>query len=52
MRLYLLIFILFGGFLFVMTKKTIRGIRNNNPLNIRKGNNWQGESSVSRAFNR
>ena len=20
-----------------------RGIRNNNPLNIRKGNNWQGE---------
>lgn len=25
-------------------KKTLpRGIRNNNPLNIRKGNNWQGE---------
>lgn len=23
--------------------KTPRGIRNNNPLNIRKGNNWQGE---------
>lgn len=22
-----------------------RGIRNNNPLNIRKGNNWQGEKS-------
>lgn len=22
-----------------------RGIRNNNPLNIRKGNNWQGELS-------
>lgn len=22
---------------------TPRGIRNNNPLNIRKGNNWQGE---------
>lgn len=22
-----------------------RGIRNNNPLNIRKGNNWQGERS-------
>ena len=22
-----------------------RGIRNNNPLNIRKGNNWQGEIS-------
>lgn len=21
----------------------VRGIRNNNPLNIRKGNNWQGE---------
>lgn len=27
-----------------MAKKIIpRGIRNNNPLNIRKGNNWQGE---------
>lgn len=25
-----------------MAKQT-RGIRNNNPLNIRKGNNWQGE---------
>ncbi len=24
-------------------KKTPRGLRNNNPLNIRKGNNWQGE---------
>lgn len=24
-------------------KKLPRGIRNNNPLNIRKGNNWQGE---------
>lgn len=24
---------------------TPRGIRNNNPLNIRKGNNWQGERS-------
>ena len=48
MRLYLLIFVLFGGFLFVMTKKTIRGIRNNNPLNIRKGNDWQGESSFSK----
>lgn len=23
--------------------KVPRGIRNNNPLNIRKGNNWQGE---------
>lgn len=23
--------------------RTPRGIRNNNPLNIRKGNNWQGE---------
>lgn len=26
-----------------MGKKEPRGIRNNNPLNIRKGNNWQGE---------
>lgn len=25
---------------------TPRGIRNNNPLNIRKGNNWQGERPV------
>lgn len=25
------------------SSKTPRGIRNNNPLNIRKGNNWQGE---------
>lgn len=24
-------------------KKEPRGIRNNNPLNIRKGNNWKGE---------
>lgn len=24
-------------------KKQPRGIRNNNPLNIRKGNNWHGE---------
>ena len=26
-----------------MDKKLPRGIRNNNPLNIRKGNNWKGE---------
>lgn len=25
------------------TRKEPRGIRNNNPLNIRKGNNWKGE---------
>lgn len=25
------------------TKKLPRGFRNNNPLNIRKGNNWRGE---------
>lgn len=24
-----------------------RGVRNNNPLNIRKGQNWKGEASVS-----
>ena len=30
-----------------MDKKLPRGIRNNNPLNIRKGNNWQGEVSRS-----
>lgn len=28
------------------TKKLKRGIRNNNPLNIRKGNNWIGERPV------
>lgn len=27
----------------MIEKKIPRGIRNNNPLNIRKGNNWQGE---------
>lgn len=26
-----------------MTKKITRGVRNNNPLNIRIGNSWQGE---------
>lgn len=29
------------------TQKVPRGIRNNNPLNIRKGNNWKGEVAVS-----
>ena len=28
-------------------KKLPRGIRNNNPLNIRKGNNWKGEVGSS-----
>lgn len=27
-------------------KKAPRGIRNNNPLNIRKGNSWKGEKEV------
>ena len=27
-------------------KKLPRGIRNNNPLNIRKGNTWKGEKTV------
>ena len=27
----------------MMEKKLPRGFRNNNPLNIRKGNNWKGE---------
>ena len=31
----------------MMDKKLPRGIRNNNPLNIRKGNNWKGEVSRS-----
>lgn len=31
----------------MMDKKLPRGIRNNNPLNIRKGNNWKGEVSNS-----
>ncbi|WP_087019049.1 virion protein [Thaumasiovibrio subtropicus] len=25
-----------------------RGVRNNNPLNIRVGNDWQGEAAISR----
>ena len=34
------------------TKHVPRGIRNNNPLNIRKGNNWIGErpSQTDKAF--
>lgn len=48
MRLYLFILVLFGGWLFYMSQQTIRGIRNNNPLNIRTGNNWQGEALVSK----
>ena len=31
----------------MMEKKLPRGIRNNNPLNIRKGNNWKGEVAKS-----
>lgn len=30
-----------------MTKKLTRGVRNNNPLNIRIGNSWQGEAGTS-----
>lgn len=30
----------------MIEKKIPRGIRNNNPLNIRIGNNWQGEKAV------
>lgn len=35
-----------------MEAKEVRGIRNNNPLNIEKGNNWQGERNhqVDRRF--
>lgn len=36
-----------------MDKKIVpRGIRNNNPLNIRKGNNWKGErpNQTDKAF--
>lgn len=29
-----------------MDKSNVRGIRNNNPLNIRKGCDWRGERSV------
>ena len=28
-----------------MSERVPRGVRNNNPLNIRKGNNWKGERS-------
>lgn len=30
----------------VMNKKLTRGMRNNNPLNIEKGNSWQGERNT------
>lgn len=30
----------------IETKKAPRGIRNNNPLNIRKGSSWKGECPV------
>lgn len=35
-----------------MAKKEPRGIRNNNPLNIRKGSSWQGErpNQTDKAF--
>ncbi|ORT52515.1 structural protein (plasmid) [Vibrio sp. qd031] len=37
------------GFKFMESNlSTVRGIRNNNPLNIRKGNDWQGETSFSK----
>lgn len=31
-----------------MAKQQPRGIRNHNPLNIRKGNDWQGESPAGK----
>ncbi len=31
-----------------MAKKQVRGVRNNNPLNIRVGNDWQGEAIISK----
>ena len=36
--------LLLGGYMKATSKP--RGIRNNNPLNIRIGNNWQGETSA------
>ncbi|BDU42900.1 structural protein [Vibrio nigripulchritudo] len=43
----LLLILIFLTVFFMANKQTIRGIRNNNPLNIRKGNNWKGETSTS-----
>lgn len=37
--------LLLGGYMKATSKP--RGIRNNNPLNIRIGNNWQGETSAN-----
>lgn len=48
MRGYLLLLLIFGGFLYFMSQQAVRGIRNNNPLNIRVGNDWQGEAFISR----
>jgi hypothetical protein len=45
MRPYLIGALLIIGAFYMNTQKP-RGIRNNNPLNIRIGNNWQGETSA------
>lgn len=45
-RLVIYIGLLFLGY--KMTGSTVRGVRNNNPLNIRKGNDWEGEAMLSR----
>ncbi|HAS8492972.1 TPA: structural protein, partial [Vibrio vulnificus] len=47
MRVHLLILLLLAGVIYLMSRHTVRGIRNNNPLNIRKGNDWQGESILN-----
>jgi hypothetical protein len=35
-----------------LSRSSVRGLRNNNPLNIRKGNNWKGErpNQTDKAF--
>lgn len=42
MNVYVLL-ALYIGFVSIARMRTPRGIRNNNPLNLRKGNNWQNE---------
>ncbi|UAB72394.1 structural protein [Vibrio sp. SCSIO 43132] len=45
---YALALIIVLGALYMAKQHTVRGVRNNNPLNIRIGNNWQGEAAIPR----
>lgn len=48
-RMMVMLLLMMGALWMSKNKtKTPRGIRNNNPLNIRIGNNWQGEAAISK----